>query len=198
MAWGDWPAVRFVRVPYVYLATRQLLSFRLMTIRLLGIIHDVHNDIPNPDWDDPLVPVYMYHPSFLKWSHAKATSELLRRGYKPGKLADRLVQVKSRPLAEWLPPTDDEIAEDLAWLIQQWKQRLLPGGEKIPASYIDLLKEKYGYGPEQAACERVDWLSGRHRDSDSGWYHLQGEEASQVCDNSLGKGVRCRRYEGRK
>lgn len=187
--------MRMLRVPYVYLPHRHLFGLRVMSVKLLNIIHDIHHDTPNEEWDDPQVAVYMYHPSFLRWVYAKASTELARRSYPVRKLENRLIQLRSRPLVEWLPPTEDEIAEDIAWLIQQWKYRLLPGGEKLPLNYIELVEKKYGYSPEQASRERVDWLSGRHRDSDSGWYYLKGEEASQVADDSLGQGVRRRSYE---
>ena len=186
--------MRMLRVPYIYLPHKHLFGLRVMSVKLLKIIHDVHHDIPNHEWFEPHVPVYMYHPSFLRWVYAKVTTELARRGYSVRKLDDKLIQLKSRPLSEWLPPTEDEIAEDVAWLLQQWKHKLLPGGERLPRSYVELAERIYGHTPEQEACARVADSSGRHRDADFGWYYLQGQEASQVCDDSLAKGVRRSRY----
>lgn len=178
-------------MPYVYLPTTQVRMLRLSSLRLLAIIHDVHHDIPNVDWHFPQVKFYMYYPSYLRWVYAKSTTELAARGVKVRKLMeDRFMRLRSRNISDFIPPTDAEIAEDVVWLLEKWKWKYFPGGKSLPINYIELAKEVYGYTPKQAAYQRIDEVSGHHRDADRGWYQPQGEEAAQVCGYTLGKGVR--------
>lgn len=190
--------MRLVRIPYYYLPTVQVTALRLSAIRLLHIVHDIHHSIPNPDWHYYQVKYYMYHPSFLRWVYAKSTTELKARGRQPKKLLeDRFMRLRSRNISEFIPPNDAEIAEDIVWLLEKWKYRYFPGGRSLPLSYVELVKDKYGYNPKQAACERIDEVSGYHRDADREWYQPQGEEAAQVRGSAVGKGIRRCGNEGR-
>lgn len=162
------------------------MAIRLTSITLIEIIYRIHNDLPAKNWHIDPVSHFMYHPSFLRWVHAKSTTELKRRGKQTRMLDSKFATLRSRPLSELVPPDDDGIADDVCWVMQHWEPELFDGGQKIPESYLDPVRKKYAYKPKEAALERIDFISGRHRDSDRGWYCCQGEEASVVCDNSLG------------
>jgi hypothetical protein len=174
------------------------MALRVSCLRLLAIIHDVHHDIPNKDWHHPQVKFYMYYPSFLRWVYVKSTEEMKRRDLKPKDLLqDKFIALRSRNISDFIPPNDAEIAEDVVWLLEKWKWKYFPGGTPLPISYIELVKELYGYNPKQESSKRVDQVSGHHRDADREWYHLEGEAAAQVAGYPLGEGVRRSGNEGR-
>lgn len=183
--------MRLIRVPYIYLPTAQVTKLIIDSILFLGIISDVHNGISNSGWCRPEIKNYMYHSSFLRWVFLKASAELAKRG-RPirRKLDNRLLCLQSRKLSEFVPPTDAEIAEDVVWLLEQWKYRYLPGGRHLPFSYIELAQSFYDYSPQQAAYERIEQISGHSRDADREWYNCQGEEEAQVAGNPVGKNIR--------
>lgn len=188
--------MRIVTIPYFYLPSRQLITIRLSCIRLLGIIHDIHHDIPNKDWNLKFLDVYLYHPSFLRWAYVKSRNELARRtNCKSSKLDLRFVKLRSRKLSDFVPPNDRDLAEDVVWLLKSWQKYYDKTGAKIPKNYIEVMQKHYDYEPKEEASKRIDELSGRHRDADRGWYQCQGEEASEVCDNSLDSDLRRSGYE---
>lgn len=185
--------MRFVRVPYVYLPDVQVRMLYSFSNMLLKVIHDVHHDIPNEKWRLPYVKAFMYHPSFIRWVFVKSKKEMIRRGVDAKiSLSDAVIQLKSKPLAEFVPATEADLAQDVVWLLDNWKGYRSPGGSNLPWSYVELTKEHYGYTPQQAALERVDQVSGRHRDSDSDWYYLEDQEKAQIDRNSLGSRIRSR------
>lgn len=148
---------------------------------LLNVIHDVHNGIPNQHWHLPYVKSFMYHPSFIRWVFVRAKAEEEKRGNKPKLfLRKEIIFLRSNPLSDFLPPTDADIAEDVVWLLDNWKLKVKTGGVKLPQSYVELARTFYGYIPEQASCERVEYLPGGHRDADRGWYDLTHQEKAQI------------------
>lgn len=186
--------MRFVRVPYFYLPDAHVMKHYTLSHMLLNVIHDIHNEIPNEKWYLDHVKAFMYHPSFIRWVFVKSKAELVKRGVNARlSLSEGVIRLKSRPLAEFIPPTPADLAADVVWLLGEWKYRLLPGGINLPMSYVELARQHYGYTPEQAARERVDQVPGSPCDADRDWYNPQGEEASQIDRNSVGGGVRRRR-----
>lgn len=168
--------MRMVRLPYFYLPDGHVTALYASSYRLLCIINDVHHNRPNVDWDFPQVKPFMYHPAFLRWVFAKSKAERLRRGLPVYViLNDEIMNLKSRPLEEFVPPTEQELAEDVVWLLEKWRRHYSPTGQLLPQSYIELVELYYGYTPQQAAVQRIDTATGRHRDADSGWYHTESE-----------------------
>ena len=168
--------MRLVRVPYYYLPDGHLTALYLSSYRLLHIVRDVHHNRPNKDWHHPQVKAFMYHPSFLRWVFTKAKSERLARGIiSKAILDDEIIKLKSKPLLEFVPPTEQELAEDIVWLLEKWRRHYSPTGQLLPQSYIELAKALYGYTPHEAALKRIEPSTGRHRDADSGWYYLESE-----------------------
>ena len=171
--------MRLVRLPYYYLPDGHLNALYLSSYRLLHIIRDVHYNRPNVDWDYPQVKAFMYHPSFVRWVFAKSKIERLTRGIiSHATLDDEIVKLRSRPLREFIPPSEQELAEDIVWLLEKWRRRYSPTGRHLPQSYIELTEKFYGYTPHEASLQRVEQFAGRHRDADSGWYYLAGETSS--------------------
>ena len=179
--------MRFVRVPYFYLPDTQVRQLYILSNMLLGVIHDVHHDVPNEKWMLPYVKAFMYHPSFIRWVFVKAKKELIQRKFNCNlNLPESVIQLQSRPLAEFVPPTNADLAADVVWLLGTWKTKLFPGGINLPMSYVELAKQHYGYTPQEAARERVDQVPGRSCDADREWFVPQGEEATQIDRNSMG------------
>lgn len=163
--------MRLVRLPYYYLPDGHVNALYLSSIRLLNIVADIHHERPNPDWHHPQVKAFMYYPAFLRWVFDKSKAEKLNRGLPANyTLSSELLDLKSRALRDFVPPTEQEIGEDVVWLCDKWRRRYSPTGKLLPYSYIELTETLYGYSPQQSAVQRIDFSSGRHRDSDSGWY----------------------------
>ncbi|MAE81344.1 MAG: hypothetical protein CMB80_01320 [Flammeovirgaceae bacterium] len=172
--------MRLVRVPFIYLPDNHVRALYLSSYRLIKIIHDVHHNIPNADWHHDQVKAFMYYPSFVRWVFDKSKFEFSKRGFRCKIiLDDALRSLRSYPLSHFIPPTEQELAEDIVWLLYKWRTRYSPGGQKLPQSYSQLSEKYHGYSAEQAAIERVDQVPGRHRDADRGWYYTQSEEATE-------------------
>jgi len=190
--------MRFIRVPYIYLPTSQIASLYSYSYGLLKIIHDVHHEIPNDKWRLPYVKAFMYHASFVRWVFVKSKKELVKRGTEAKvELSEAIIRLKSKPLSEFVPPTDADIAEDIVWLLESWKTRYCQGGIHLPMSYVELAKNHYGYSPQGAANERIEHFSGSHRDADREWYHLENEEQKTINPNSVGSNLRGRGHAQR-
>ena len=188
--------MRYVRVPYYYLPDTQVRKIASLSHWLLGVVHDVHHDIPNEKWDNPYVKSFMYHPSFLRWCFVKSSKELRKRNLELSiELAPEVIQLRSRPLSEFIPPTDRDLADDVVWLLDSWTRTKNVGGELLPRSYVELAARYHDYTPQQAANQRVAWAAGGHRDSDRDWYHCQGEEEAIVNPYPVDRNIRSRSHE---
>lgn len=191
--------MRFVRIPFYYLPNFHLKALIISSVRTLNIIHDIHNDIPNRHHYIDIIRFYQYHPSFIRWVHAKTFTELLKRGEckKRTLLPEKIVKLKSKKLIDIVPPNEEAIAEDIAWCFQQWAPRFTPGGQPVPSSYLEIARRHYDIEITEANNKRIDEVSGVTIDSEQGWYYPQGEEQAQVADDSLGAYHRLRRNERR-
>ena len=182
--------MRYVRIPYCYMTDFYVVMACVRSVWLLDIIYDVHHDIPNVKWHLPYVKAFMYHPSFLRWCHVKSAAECDARKINHPNLKEKHINMLSRPLSEFVPPTDAEIAEDVVWLLQQWAAKPHKGGQKLPYSYVELAIQHYGYHPEPAAEARIAQSAGGHRDADRDWYLCSSEEAAKVNPHPMAGRVR--------
>jgi hypothetical protein len=143
---------------------------------MLKTIHSIHNDIPHEWHRNPTARHYQYYPSFLIWVHDKSYAELQsRKLVNVHSIGDELRTLRSRSIASFLPPSDIEIADDVVYLLDTWKDGRPDGGNPIPYSYLELAQQIYGYNANKASLEGVGEIPGPHRDSDGGWYHIQGQ-----------------------
>jgi len=160
-------------VPYIYLPTNQVAGIAAVCYRYLSIIKDIHNGVPNRDSTIKNVRPYIYHPSVLSFLLNKSINEYASRK-RINKTRWKLSELKlrSRPISEMLPPKEEILVSHLISLFWRWKGKLLPGGKKIPKSYLDLIR-KYdaSYNPEGEACKRIDFLSESHYNDDRWWYN---------------------------
>jgi hypothetical protein len=123
----------------------------------------------------PEVKAYLYHPLFMVWVYKKAFNELVERSWKPKViLSDEILTMKSKSIEGLLPPSDADLAEDVVWCLETWRQGASVGGQKLPKNYVELAERYYGYTPQEQAVERVEQSEGRHRDADREWYFSQG------------------------
>lgn len=187
--------MRYIRIPYRYLSDFDLESTYAYSGFLLRLIRDLHHDIPNEKMMKPAVrphvEAYMYHASFIRWIFVRSYDEQIRRNrYLPFDIGEDIINLRSRSISDFLPPKDNDIADDVVYLFQQWSEYERYGGEPIPRSYLDLAKAFHGYDPPERTCERIDDLSGRHYKDDTGWYRITSEEEAKINNNPLAARVR--------
>ena len=164
-----------MRIPYRYLGDGQLWWMHRYTYIMLKTIHHIHNDIPHEWHRNPTARHYQYHPSFLVWVHGKSSAELQLRGSNTIDMKPEFRALRSRSIEEFLPPSDIEIADDVVYLLDTWKDGWPDGGNRLPYSYLELAQQIYGYNANKASLEGVGEIPGPHRHSDDGWYQFQSE-----------------------
>jgi len=162
-----------MRIPHYYIPSSLLLRVHAYTHFLLPIIRDIHLDIANQCHWNRNVRHYQYYPSFLIWVHDKAVTELTSRGVNHKSPLDETIRkLKSRSLSYFLPPTANEIAEDVVYMLEHCKKHFSESGRKLPLSYLTLARDTYGYSPNETSLQRVEQVSGHHYHNDSGWYYI--------------------------
>lgn len=167
--------MRYLRIPYYYLPTYLLLKHLNFSRIALNVIHDIHHDIPNKKWWIKSARAYMYYPIFLCWVHAKARRELRRRKTKPSvttlvenhDLRPEILKLRTKPLSDFIPPKDDDLAADVVWLLDY---KYTKEGMNLPYSYLELARQYYGDEVDERSHQGIDYAQGSHRDADRGWY----------------------------
>lgn len=191
---------RYLRLPFKYLDMPLLNDISKNTWTCLKSLYNIHNNQPATHWWIPGVKMFLYHPSFARWMYEKLRVELLVRGKHIPKLDEKFKTLKSRSLAEFVPPTDTEIAEDVVWLCEYWRFRKNQnefGREKLPSSYLDLARKLYGYEIKGQIGSGIELVPGFSCYLDRGWYFTESEEAAQLNNDLVEAYLRGGSYETR-
>lgn len=169
---------RFFRIPYKYITDILLVNIIKRSSSLtrnIRMLHDNRIDL-SFNFNDRDIKAYMACPAFLVLCRKLAVCELQKR-----KLAfDFRVRwyeedCYTRPLSDWLPPTDKDMADDALWLLNKLQYSYSRQRTKIPQSYVTLIQKYYhGYTPPPAVNERIDTVSGTIYHADRHWYRVQG------------------------
>lgn len=190
---------RFLRVPYFYLTCLECSNIRFSAMKISDMIGRIHHGIPLSRYPDDVI-AYMNHISFVRWTFDKSHAEIIKRGIghqRDGWFKERINKVralKSLGIEDFLPPTEENIAEDLIWLLEKYAERksapdkvlsLDVGGTPFPRSYLNLIKKFYKYDvPKDSLC-RIDFNSTRSYESDIDWYFAGSPEITSTLLSKL-------------
>ena len=119
---------------------------------------------------------YMYHPIFVYWVYIKAKRRLKviipkdhrSRGVVDAtKFTDGVMQMGTRPLSDFIPPKDTDLAADTVWLLDYEGNK---DGMSLPFNYLELARQHYGNEVNERSQQGIARSKGAHRDSDRDWY----------------------------
>jgi hypothetical protein len=168
---------RMYRIPYCYLTNFEVWSINIYAWLYLETIRDIHNDIPNPFHRRSAVRTYQYYPSFLRWCFWKSVAEIERRGIAEINVAldASVTNLKSRRLADFIPPDDEGIAADVVFMMKANElqpENMRSVAAKLPVSYLNLAESIYGYTTDETHQSRICELSQAPIDFDADWYRV--------------------------